>query len=398
MKVKEVSDFLLQYLGLRICNHLDLRQKNVFLANYEQMRANYGDTVDGQLLNCQILLCEETVKELYSDAWQKTHYRKGSRPQLESIVSALTENAHTQWEKVLSIMRFCRDLYKKENGKLLFYGGTEEELMKKGEQLCECLARLMVALCEIAEIAGRIVTHIGGGHLTCEVCVNSRWAYIDPRAGIFYLKTDGTVASVWDLLQNPSIMDDQPEWVKNEVSPRWTWEIRNEKCRNYFFHAREVNTVKPYSLSDCALYSYEWLALEDFRWDGLESKCAAYRKAICENFGEEYVSKKAYFAFSVSDEQILREPISIFAIPKNVAMYPQQVRFYLDGEIVWESPKCISPSELLTAYTGVFCLFGTDGEFRPNDYADGLHELYVEDVADAACNGKVAFYCKKEKA
>ena len=112
-------------------------------------------------------------------------------------------------------MCFCRDLYKQNDGILLFYGGTEEELIKKGEQLCECLARLMVALCEIIDIPGRIITHIAGGHLTCEVFLENKWSYFDPRTGIFYVLPNGQIASAIELLLQPEIMDRQPEWVKN---------------------------------------------------------------------------------------------------------------------------------------------------------------------------------------
>ena len=92
-----------------------------------------------------------------------------------------------------------------------------------------------MSLCEIARIAGRIITHLGAGHLTCELYVDKKWGYFDPRTGIFFLKPDGKVASVAELLDDPSIMEDQPKWVKCETSERWGWEVRRNKCKKHFF-------------------------------------------------------------------------------------------------------------------------------------------------------------------
>ena len=383
----DISD----YTGKNIADRLsDQKQKALFWANWNQMRANYGCNVDAQLLNRQILLCEETYSDLYSPELTKTHYQPGSRPFLEQTVSSLVEGKQTQLEKTLQIMRFCRDLYRKQDGRLIFYGGTEEELIKKGEQLCECLARLMVALCEIAGIAGRIVTHFFG-HLTCELFADGQWTYADPRTGIFYVKKDGNCASVRDLLCNPGIMESQPDWVKAECSARWTWEERNEKCKKFFFDKREINTIKPYSLSDCGCYRYEWLSLNDFLRNGYERCGAEYEKAIAENFGLQHGDSKSYFAFSIPEGVRIKSPLPVFTIPKNALTPPMRVRFLLDGIAVYETPTLCSPSELLTEYRGVFALFGTDGMLDPADYPAGIHELYAENPDCPAMNGSVRF-------
>ncbi|MBE9570178.1 MAG: hypothetical protein IMF11_06110, partial [Proteobacteria bacterium] len=186
-------------------------------------------------------------------------YQKGSHPFLEEVVDGITSNCKNNREKALRLMRFCRDLYKRNITKdfsLYIYGGTEEELVEKPEELCECLGRLMVALCEIAGIPGRIVMHDIGGHITSETYIEGKWAYIDPRCGIYCLKPDGTFASTWEIWQNPELLRSQSEVVKADVSERFTWEERVWKCEKMYFHPREVNGFENYSLKDTFRYNY----------------------------------------------------------------------------------------------------------------------------------------------
>jgi lysophospholipase L1-like esterase len=150
--------------------------QEVFYGNHALMTANYKGSVDAQLLDRQILICDATYGALYSKEWEKTDYVQGSRPELEKIVNELTSEKKSDFEKVIPLMRLCRDLYKRMRyGSFYKFGGTEENLIEKGEELCECLARLMVSLCEVASVPGRIVTHIVGGHLTTELFIDGKW-------------------------------------------------------------------------------------------------------------------------------------------------------------------------------------------------------------------------------
>src|SRR5690606_21465378 len=136
------------------------------------------------------------------------------------------------------------------------YGGTEEELIAKPDILCETLSRLMIALCEVAGFPGRIVMHNLGGHICTEIYIEGSWAYIDPRVGIYFLKPDGTFASVWDLTEDPSIIYKQSNEIKSEVSDKWTWEARAWRCKNMYFNKNEVNGFQNYSLSEASRYNY----------------------------------------------------------------------------------------------------------------------------------------------
>ncbi len=283
---------LAKYTGRRALGQIvgDLR-KRAYRLNYDQLEINYGENVEFQLRRRQAILCPQTAGFLYSRFTPlKVRYQAGSRPALEAIVQRLTAGSHTQTEKALALMRFCRDLYKKESwDKRGFadyvYGGTEEQLIDKGEQLCECLGRLYVGLCEIAGIPGRIVMHTIGGHITSEVYVDGDWAYVDPRSGVYFRDSDGSLASVWDLWRNPSIMRNQADSVKADVSDRWTWEFRLRQCEVRYFNPNEVNGFENYSPTDADQYGYQQLTEQQVRDRGLYKINEKYRATIDGVFG-----------------------------------------------------------------------------------------------------------------
>jgi len=144
-------------------------RKKAYVLNYEQLAANYGENVEFQLRREQILLCPQTAGYFYSKQSipNMSDYINGSRPLLENVVATTIDGCQNEKEKALAIMRFCRDLKKKDTlkpGKGFECGGTEELLIEKGEDLCETLSRLFVGLCEIAGIPARLVMHDIGGH------------------------------------------------------------------------------------------------------------------------------------------------------------------------------------------------------------------------------------------
>ncbi len=238
-------------------------RKTAYLLNFKQLGINYGESVDFQLRREQVILCPQTVQFLYS-RFTPTNVKiqPGTHPVLEKVVAKATAHSESQEQEALALMRFCRDLHKQApeaDFADYVYGGTEEQLIAKPEILCECLGRLMVALCEIAGMPGRIVMHDIGGHICCEILIDGHWAYIDPRCGLYFLKPDGKFASVLDLCQDPSIIHAQPDHVKAEVSDQWTWHYRAWKCESMYFHPKEVNGFENYSLNDTKRYSYAQL-------------------------------------------------------------------------------------------------------------------------------------------
>ena len=183
-------------------------RRRTYRLNSVQLAINYGENVECQLRRELVLLCPQTVAVLYgAAAVPQPRYEAGTRPVLEQVVAAATAGRGSETEQALALMRFCRDLYRRNpielQGPQYVFGGTEEQLIAKGEQTCECLARLHVALCEIAGIPARIVMHVLGGHICSEVFVDGAWAYMDPRTGVYFQKPDGRLASVWALWWDP---------------------------------------------------------------------------------------------------------------------------------------------------------------------------------------------------
>ncbi len=283
---------LAKYTGRRALGQIvgDLR-KRAYQLNYDQLEINYGENVEFQLRRQQVILCPQTAEFLYSRFTPlKVRYQAGSRPVLEAVVQNRTAASQTATAKALALMRFCRDLYKKESWDTrgsadYVYGGTEEQLINKGEQLCECLGRLYVGLCEIAGIPGRIVMHTIGGHITSEIYVDGGWAYVDPRSGVYFRHPDGSLASVWELWRDPSIMRNQSESVKADASDRWTWEFRLRQCEVKYFSPNEVNGFENYSLTDAGQYGYEQLTEQQVRDRGLYKINEKYRATIDAVFG-----------------------------------------------------------------------------------------------------------------
>ena len=280
------------YTGLAGAERIVGEQRRAaYIVNYNQLDVNYSGTVDFQLRRKLVVLCPQTADFLYRVyAPIRASYAAGSRPELEDVVRRATSQARTPEEKALALMRFCRDVHqevgREPSHEDYVYGGTEEELIAKGEWLCEGLSRLYVALCEVAGIPGRIVYHVIGGHVTAEVFVGT-WAYVDPRMGVYFRRADGSFASAWDLMNDPSIMDQQNDAVKRDVSYQSTWRERVSRCQDFFFHPSEVNGFVNYRLADAPFYDYTQTTSEQATAAGLWTINREYRELIQAVFGLE---------------------------------------------------------------------------------------------------------------
>ena len=247
-----------EYYGDAFLDKLSPLAREVVLTNRNYMRVAFGENVDYERLFHQMLLAPETEEYLYS-APAPTSYEQGSRPVLEEAVRIATEGSSTERERVLGLMCYIRDLKEKSGGRDYFYGGTEEELIKKGERYCERVARLMCALCEIAGIPARIIFHVSGGHLTNEVYIDGRWSYVDPRFGLFYLDCSGNMLSVREIIANPEVIDRQPPEVYEYGSTEYTHEYMREQNRKVYLRPGEIQLFGSYSLRDRDKYHFEWM-------------------------------------------------------------------------------------------------------------------------------------------
>lgn len=254
----EFTGILKEYSGSRIPDKLPPLERELYFCCLEYMHEAFGDNVEYErLLNDQVLLCPATREALYL-APGPTKYRRGMRPALDEIVDAVTADAKCELDSAIAIVAYIRDLKEKSGGRDYFYGGTEEELIKKGERYCERVARLMVALLEVKGIAARIVFHMTG-HLTVEAYVDGKWGYFDPRYGLFYLDADGRAMSVAELAERPDMIYKQEPWVYAYGSKEKTAEeMAKNNCDNYL-HPDQIQIFGYYSLTDSDKFHYEWM-------------------------------------------------------------------------------------------------------------------------------------------
>lgn len=273
------------YKGINILNVLKTdAKKGVYQANWDQLYKNYGDNVEWQRLREQVYLCDATREYLYSKP-DKVRYVKGTRPVIDAIVEYVTKNSSNDRDKVLSLLLYGRDLYL-THGKHIpysFYGGTEEQLIEKGENLCECMGRLMVSLCEAAGYPGRIVMHVVNGHITCEIYLEDKWCFFDPRFAVFYVDKDNRILSIEEIMAKRSVVFEQPEWVRNYVSAQTNYDAMAQKNYNQFMHPNEIQCYCDYSLMDYNLYTFNTVLDNIPEKTGIreaQSRYAKYQKLV----------------------------------------------------------------------------------------------------------------------
>ena len=394
------TEFLKNYTGSAIPERIeDEGMRRGFVTNWEHMAANYGRGVDAQLLEGQIMLSAETAEALYAPP-APVRYIKGTRPVLERTAAEATAGAKNDTERAIAIMRFTRDLHKKRKGWHPFFGGTEEVLIEKGEELCECVARLEVALCEVLGIPARIVTHTIGGHVTAEVYADGKWGYLDPRCGMYFLLDDGRLASLWEIWHDHSILDRQPDAVKADVSHRWSYEERLTALKEKYLSPREVNTFKYYSLADADKYDYSWYTDEDCIALDMNRICTKYGDVRNEVMHPEKAGptgERYSVRLTLPDGVTLTDDVMVGARAVGTMCHPLVARFYVDGELIYTSSPWYPVSELSTYQHGIILLGGACGSLRPSDYAEGKHTLTVEmDVAQGIVSRKsISFFVKR---
>ena len=247
------------YKGINIAERLHGTQRELYETAWSCMHSLWGDNVEFQRLSEQILLCPETESYLYPTEAPVIKYVRGTRPILDKMGDEICKGLTTDREKVLAILRYIRDMHKKVGGADYFYGGTEEELIKKSEWFCERVSRVMVGLCETQGIAGRIVYHVAAGHVTCEIYLEGGWAYFDPRCGMFCVDENDRFMSVADIVKDRDAIYRQPEWVTDYHARYWSLDYRQHRNYHFCFSPYELQCIGEYSLADADRYNFEWV-------------------------------------------------------------------------------------------------------------------------------------------
>lgn len=230
-----------------------------------------GDTrggVDVEIIEAQLPLCAETAEYIYSEFTPlELHYVSGSRPMLEKVVEETIKPGMSEREKFFALLARCRD--NRHRGLAapdLFWGGSEEDLLRRGANMCNEISRVFVCLAQIAGIPARVHSSHITGHMMVEAYVEGRWAWADPMKGMAPRLDDDRLASAWDLFMDPSLFERQPREFWDEVRPAApSPDKADDYCarqmarnRDCYFNPREAMAIGNYYVWDYGKYTFPW--------------------------------------------------------------------------------------------------------------------------------------------
>ncbi|HUW57286.1 MAG TPA: transglutaminase domain-containing protein [Planctomycetota bacterium] len=252
-------------------------------------------TFDHHQKGNQIVLNEETAGFIYRDFTPlEVAYAPQSRPQLERLVNRLCPDGLSDREKVLALVDHVYRGAARENvdifsgRKLFVLNAREEEVLKLNRCSCECNTRVIVCLAQIAGFPARYTSSysfadpekdyaLNGGHAMPEIYLEGGWALFDSDHGFFCLKEDGKIASLWELRQDPSLVERQPEWVYNSFG-------RTRKAhlgfRATFLSPHSVMSVTNYSVNDHKDYDWNWILIPGDREDPRRKALTRERESL----------------------------------------------------------------------------------------------------------------------
>ncbi len=253
---------------------LDPRQAAVLRENSAISRSIYRPgTVDHVFFDHAIVLHEETADYLYTQFTPVVQpYTHGTRVFLEKIAGTVTAGLGSERDKAIALMDWVCELPRTYTRAAwlggaasgdLFHGGTEEEVVRKGSNMCNEMSRVLGILAQIAGLASRYVGHMtmidyddpkaSTGHGVNEIYVEGAWAYFDIR-GRFFERSDGRLASAWDLMRDPSLLYRQPPHVLAHRSRH-----SDHSLADHYYTSPAVTIIANYLAADHAKYDYSWV-------------------------------------------------------------------------------------------------------------------------------------------
>ncbi|WP_194927007.1 transglutaminase-like domain-containing protein [Catenulispora pinisilvae] len=163
--------------------------------------------VDRIQAQCQLRYCPETDGALYPPHPQRQtlKYEPDSRPVLEAIAARLgggtareRAQAAMRWVNVHVVHPHHVDERVPPDRAL-----SEEDIVASGAGWCNEQARVLISLCEVGGIAGRLcfVYHdnLRCGHTAVELDLDGRWAFFDPTFDVSVELPDGRLAEAREL-------------------------------------------------------------------------------------------------------------------------------------------------------------------------------------------------------
>jgi hypothetical protein len=219
-----------------------------------------------------LVLNDKTREYIYEGEFtpREIRYVRGSRPLLEKTVAEVVKPGMTEREKALAIMRRCRDNRDHGLAGADWYGGNEEELLKRGAIMCNEISRVFVCLCQVAGLRARIMCAHISGHMMAEVNVDRKWWWMDPMQGAYCLRDDGGYASTWDLMRDPRLFERQKAEARADMRPTGPF---NYDCaesaeaskrvwtalyRDCYFHPREAIAIGNYFAWEREKHTFPW--------------------------------------------------------------------------------------------------------------------------------------------
>lgn len=172
-------------------------------------------SVDRAGIEHMIRLCGATAEFLYTEYTPPAaRYRPGSRPELEVVRDGVFGDVTDVEKRVRRVARFCRRLGAKAGDTPIDemrFGGTEEQIIERGSDWCTDVSRVACALLQVGGVASRMVFQANAhrpysGHVIVECFRNGSWGAVDPTCNVVYRYNDGRPASVWELMNDQSLL------------------------------------------------------------------------------------------------------------------------------------------------------------------------------------------------
>jgi hypothetical protein len=164
-----------------------------------------------------VRIVPETADYLYTEYTPlETQYEPGSRLSLEAIAEHETVGAQSDVEKAKLLCEYVnREVFRpapnhwEYPGGVTYYGGRDEEIIARKSKICNDIARVFCALCQIVGIPARIVYNL---HVVAEAFVDGGWSVFDLNYGLYHVRDDGRLASAWDIQRDRSILESHPRY------------------------------------------------------------------------------------------------------------------------------------------------------------------------------------------
>jgi len=264
-------------------------------------------TYDWHQKATQIVLNKETADFIYRDLTPlEIGYLRKSRPFLERTVARLCAGKADERDKVMSMLDYVYRGRYTENVDLFpgrdiyILNALEEEIPKVGHVSCECNSRLIICLAQIAGFPARYVSSytyvdpdngyaLDGGHAMVEVFLEGRWSLFDSDHGFFCVRKDGLIASLWDLEQDLSLVESQPEWVYRAFGRNREWHL---SFRKTFLSPYSVKSFSNYSANDYLQYDWRWVFCSDDPDDATAAQCRKAREDLRQELVGKLVGKR----------------------------------------------------------------------------------------------------------